>query len=107
MLRISPRELARHDPLVPNVVERAVAGGANQVGSKTLFDLQRPSPTPQLEHYLLRDLLGWRSLTYNRFSHSHKTRIVRAKDRVECAFVPRPDSLLKIQLVRIVPIQGG
>jgi hypothetical protein len=32
---------------------------------------------------------------------------VRAKDDVECAFVPRPDSPLEVLLVRVVPIQGG
>jgi hypothetical protein len=32
---------------------------------------------------------------------------MRAKDGIECAFVPRPDSPLKIPLVRVLPIQGG
>jgi hypothetical protein len=69
--------------------------------------LERLPPAPQLEHYLLRDLLGWRSLTHDRFRHSYEALVVRAKDSVECAFVPSPDSLLKVPLVRIVPIQGG
>jgi hypothetical protein len=32
---------------------------------------------------------------------------VRAKDHVERAFVPCPDSQLKVPLVRVVPIQRG
>src|SRR3979409_2240441 len=33
--------------------------------------------------------------------------VVRAKDLIECAFVPGPDQVLKVPLVRVVPIQGG
>jgi len=69
--------------------------------------LQRVPATPQLEHHLLRDLLGRGPLADDPFSHSYESRVVRAKDDVERAFVPCPDSLLKVALGRVVPIQGG
>jgi len=50
--------LARDDSLVSNMIERSIAGGSYEISAKGLFNYQRFPPAPQLEHDVLRYLLG-------------------------------------------------
>jgi hypothetical protein len=101
------RSLARDDPLVPNVVESSISGGPNEIGAKGLLHFQRLAAAPQLEHHLLRYLLGQCPLTKDRLCHPHEVRVVRAKHRIERTLVSGPDALLQIPLARVVRIQVG
>ena len=89
------------------MVERAIAGGSDQIGPKGLVHLERLSASPQLEQYLLRYLLRQGALTNDRFRHSHEVGVVRAKNGVKRALLSGPDPGLQIPLARVVRVQVG
>jgi len=92
---------------VPNVVERPISRGPNEIGAKGLLHLQRLAAAPQLEHDLLRYLLGQGGLPNDGLSHSHEVGVVRAENGIERTLVSGPDALLQIPLTRVVRIQVG
>jgi hypothetical protein len=59
------RGFARDDSLVPDVIQRAIAGGPDQIRAKGLLDIQRFTATPQFEHYVLRNLLCQGTLAHD------------------------------------------
>jgi hypothetical protein len=89
------------------VIEGAIPGGAHEIGAEALLHLERLAPAPQLEHHLLRDLLSGPLFADNRLGEPHQTRIVRAKNGVECPLVTSPDSRLEVPVVAVVRVQGG
>lgn len=98
---------ARNDSLVSNMIERPIAGGSYEIGAKSLFNYERFAAAPQLEHDILRYLLGECALANDRLRHSHEVRIVRPENGIEGALVPGPDALPQIPLARVVCVQVG
>jgi len=71
---------ARNDPLVPNMIERPIAGGSNEIRPEGLFYLDRLASTPDLQHHFLPDLFRQRPLANDRLRHSDEVRVMRTEE---------------------------
>lgn len=79
------------DGAMPQMVQCSIPGCLQHVASHRLGHIEVLAPTPELEHHVLRDFLGRRTLVQHRFRDAHKQCIVRAEDRIERRAVTAPE----------------
>jgi len=65
---------------VADVVQRAVAGALVEVRAQRHVGRKRLAAAPQLQHHLLRHVLGRRALAQQPLGRGDQPRVVRAED---------------------------
>src|SRR5690349_7878583 len=89
------------------MVEHAVSGRLEQIGLRRPLRRQRLPPPPQLEHHVLYDLLGYRTVAQHPFGRPDERPVPRAKDRVERLRVPLPESIEKLAVREVRQVEAG
>ncbi len=77
--------------LMANEIEGPVAGRAEQIGLQRGFYGKRLPASPQLEHHILRQLLGGRTLSQHPLGEMDEACVVGAEDDVEGSFIAVPE----------------
>ena len=83
---------------MPQVIQGAIPRRLQEVAAHGFSHVEAVAAPPQLEHHILRNLLGRRALTEHRFRDAHEQPVVRAEYRVErtCLTGAKPGEQLTI-----------